>query len=144
MDDPIAPGLILRRALAQYISDQGMGIYRPTAPYTTGERGIYTKSTMPILAGSDNAITLKSLTPIASGRADMLYRVQVQSRIKGDATAAENMAAGLTLILDQHQNVPPGLHIAWCSLFSEMEITADSSGRCGTFQVFHFMGRRGL
>ncbi|ANP74538.1 hypothetical protein [Cryobacterium arcticum] len=144
MVDPISPNVTLRRALAQYIHDQGMGVYKPTAPYVSGERGIYTTGNMPTVAGSDNALVLRSLASVSTGRADMLYRVQIESRIKGSGIDAENLAAGLNLILDQQQNTPPGLHIAWCSLYSYLPLSADSSGRNGGFQTFSFMGRRGL
>jgi hypothetical protein len=143
--DPVAYEVTFRRELAQFLHDAGVGVYRPVDPYTAGERGIYTAGAgMPTVVGSDNAIMLRSLSTIASGRADMLYRVQIESRVKGNPIAAENLAAALSDALDQKQNVPPGMYIAWCSLFSQLPISADASGRCGTFSTYHFMGRRPL
>jgi hypothetical protein len=142
--DPIAPEVTLRRTLAQYIHDQGMGVYKPAAPYVDTERGIYVTGNMPTVPGADNALVLRSLQSIADGRANKLYRVQIESRVKGNAIDAENLAGGLELILDQQEGVPPGLHISRCFLFSKLPISADSSGRPGTFQTFHFMGRRNL
>ncbi|TFC59408.1 MULTISPECIES: hypothetical protein [unclassified Cryobacterium] len=142
--DPIAPEVTLRRTLAQYIHDQDMGVYKPSAPYVAGERGIYTTGDMPVAAGSDNALVLRSLQSIADGRANMLYRVQIEYRIKGNGIAAENLGAGLDLILDQQEGVPPGLHISRCELFSFLPISADASGRTGGFKTYHFTGRRGL
>ncbi|WP_213816182.1 hypothetical protein [Glaciihabitans sp. dw_435] len=145
MADPIAPEVTLRRGLAQYLADHDVAVYRPVGAYTAGERGIYTLGAgMPTVAGSDNALVLRSLQTVATDRADMLYRVQIESRIKGSPIDAENLAAFIASVMDQKQDVPPGLHIAWCSLFSQLAISADSSGRCGTFQTFHLMGRRGL
>jgi hypothetical protein len=142
--DPIAPEVILRRTLAQYIHDQGVAVYKPSAPYVKDERGIYVTGDMPTVAGTDNALVLRSLQTIADGRANMLYRVQIEYRVKGNGIAAENLGAGLDLILDQQEGVPPGLHIARCELTSFLPLSADSAGRTGGFRTYTFMGRRGL
>jgi hypothetical protein len=145
LPDPVSYEVTFRRTIAQFLHDAGVGIYRPVDPYLAGERGVYTSgAAMPTAAGTDNAIMLRSLQSIASGRADMLYRVQIESRVKGTPIAAENLAAAINGALDQKQNVPPGMFVAWCSLFSQLPISADTSGRCGTFQTFNFMGRRPL
>jgi len=143
--DPIAYEVLFRRDLAQFLHDAGVGVYRPVGSYVAGERGIYTHgAAMPTVAGSDNAIVLRSLSSVPSGRADMLYRVQIESRVKGGPIDAENCAAALSTALDQKQNVPPGMFVAWCSLFSQLPISADTSGRSGTYSTYHFMGRRPL
>lgn len=140
MADPDAYPILFRRALAQYLADQGAGVYS-TSNYASTDRGIYTNGpTMPTT--NDNCIVLSWLSPIADGRANMLYRVQVMSRIKGSSIAAENFAALISGALDQKANVPPGMHVAWCELFSSLALSADSSGRCATSQTFHMTGRR--
>jgi hypothetical protein len=138
--DPDAYPIIFRRVLAQYLADQGAGVYS-TSNYASTDRGIYTNGpTLPTTL--DNCIVLSWLSPIADGRAGMLYRVQVISRIKGSSIAAENFAALISGTLDQKQNVPPGMNVAWCELFSSLSLSADSSGRCATIQTFHMTGRR--
>ena len=138
--DPDAYPIIFRRALAQFLADQGVGVYS-TGAYASTDRGIYTNGpTMPTTL--DNCIVLSWLSPIADGRANMLYRVQVMSRIKGSSIAAENLAALIAAPLDQKANVPPGFNVSWCELFSSLALSADSSGRCATSQTFHFTGRR--
>ncbi|MDY7542601.1 MULTISPECIES: hypothetical protein [unclassified Cryobacterium] len=140
MADPDSYAIVFKRALAQHLADQGVAVYS-TGSYAATDRGIYTNGpTMPTT--TDNCLVLTWLQPIADGRSDMLYRVQVFSRIKGNTIAAENLAGAITAVLDYKANVPPGMQVAWCELFSELLVTADSSGRCGTFQTFHFTGRR--
>ncbi|MDJ0337470.1 hypothetical protein [Cryobacterium sp. PH31-O1] len=144
MADPTSYALLFRRALAQHLEDAGCAVYRDDGTdYLATERGIYTNGPdMPTAPGSDNALVITSLTPIPDGRANMLYRVQVMTRLKGSSIAAENWAALITSAIDQKQNIPPGHNIAWAELFSEVAFTADSSGRRATSQTFHFMGRR--
>jgi hypothetical protein len=140
--DPDAYPILFRRAVAQHLADQGAGVYSAGA-YASTDRGIYTNG--PALPTTlDNCIVLSWLSPIATGRAGMLYRLQVTSRIKGSVIAAENFAALIEAAMDQKQNVPPGLFVSWCELFSSLALSADSSGRCATIQTFHFTGRRPL
>lgn len=142
MADPDSYAILFKRALAQHLADSGAGVYKTTA-YAATDRGILTNGpTLPTTL--DNCIVLAWLTPIPDGRADMTYRVQVTSRVKGNSIAAENFAAVIASVMDQKQNVPPGLFVSWCSLFSELPFSADASGRCGTAQTFHFKGRRPL
>ena len=142
MADPDAYPIIFRRALAQHLADQGVGVYS-TSNYASTDRGIYTNGPeMPTT--NDNAIVLSWLQPIASGRANMLYRVQIMSRVKGSRIAAENFAALIEAAMDQKQNVPPGMNVAWCELFSSLTLSADSSGRCAVSATYHFTGRRPL
>ena len=140
MADPDAFPILFRRAVAQYLADHSVGVYT-TSGYAATDRGIYTNGpTMP--TNGDNAVVLGSLSPIAEGRSNMLYRLQVLSRVKGSMIAAENLAALITGALDQREGVPAGFHISRCVLFAEVAFTADSSGRCMTSQTFHFTGRR--
>ncbi|TFC92041.1 MULTISPECIES: hypothetical protein [Cryobacterium] len=144
MADPESYAVTFKRVLAQYLEDQGLGAYRSDGSvYLATERGIYTNGpTTPTATGSDNCIVLTWLKPDPDGRANMLYRVQVYSRIKGNTIAAENLAGAITKALDQKANIPAGEHVAWVELVSELLVTADTSGRCGTFQTFTFQGRR--
>lgn len=144
--DPDSYAIKFRRALAQHLADKGLGTYRADgSSYLSTERGIYANGpSLPTATGSDNAIVLTWLPPVADGRADMLYRVQIQSRIKGTVIQAENLAAVIALALDHKQNIPPGFFVSWVALFSELPISPDSSGRPGTFQTFTFLGRRPL
>lgn len=143
MADPISPELVLKRALAQYLADADAGVYRPVAGdnYLPTERGIYTSG--PMLPTLDNCIVLTSFQPIAQGRADMIWRVQALTRVKGNNVAAGNAAALVSSLIDQKENVPPGLHIAWAWSFSRLDITPDSNGRAAVAETFYFRGRRG-
>ena len=140
MADPDAYPIIFRRALAQYLADQGVGVYSAGA-YASTDRGIYTnRPAMPTTV--DNCIVLGWLTPVPDGRANMTYRVQIVSRVKGNTIAAENLAALITAALDQKQNIPAGHQVAWVELGPELAYSADTSGRCATSQTFTFLGRR--
>lgn len=142
MPDPDSPELILKRALAQYLHDEEAGIYRPTTPYLASERGILTSGpTLPTTI--DNCIVLTSLQPIAEGRADMIWRIQAYTRVKGSNVAAGNAAAFVSSLIDQKEDVPPGLHIAWAWSFSRLEFAPDSNGRSAVAETFYFRGRRG-
>lgn len=144
MADPDSYAIIFKRALAQHLEDHAAGKYRSDGTnYLSTERGIYTSGpALPTVTGSDNCIVLTWLAPIADGRANMLYRVQIFSRVKGNSIAAENLAALIAKALDQLQNIPAGQNVAWVELTSELAFTADASGRCATAQTFTFMGRR--
>lgn len=143
MADPDSPELLLKRALAQYFEDNGAGVYRPAVGdnYLPTERGIFTSG--PILPTLDNCIVLTSFQPIAEGRADMIWRIQALTRVKGSIVAAGNAAALVSSLIDQKENVPPGLHISWAWSFSRLDITADSNGRAAVAETFYFRGRRG-
>lgn len=143
MPDPDSPELILKRALAQYLETAGAGAYRPAVGdnYLSTERGIYTGG--PTLPTADNCIVLTSLQPIAQGRADMVWRIQAYTRVKGSNVAAGNAAAFVSSLIDQKENVPPGLHVAWAWSFSRLEFGPDSNGRSAVAETFYFRGRRG-
>ncbi|MDJ0323170.1 hypothetical protein QMG61_05255 [Cryobacterium sp. PH31-AA6] len=144
MADPDSLAIVFKRALAQHLEDAGCGVYRSDGTaYLATERGIYTNGPdLPTAAGTDNCLILTWLSPVPDGRANMLYRVQVLSRLKGSRIAADNWAALIAKALDQKQNTPPGHSIAWTELFSELAYTADTSGRASTAQTFTFLGRR--
>ena len=139
----VAPEVVLRREMARYLNDIGLAKFRETGAYQPKEIGMYTHGgALPTGKGNDNALMLRSLSSIPSGRADMLYRIQFEVRLLGTLIEVENFAAGLADAIDQKGNVPPGQFIAWCSLFSQLPISPDASGRAGMFATYHFLGRR--
>lgn len=140
MADPVSQELELKRALAQYLHDKQVGIFKPGA-YLATERGITTNG--PKLPTSyDECIVLTSRRPIPEGRSNLIFPVDVFSRVKGDSNAAGNLAGLIFETVDHKENVPPGLHISWAWEFSRLDISADSSGRSATLQTFYFRGRR--
>lgn len=142
MADPVSRGLILRRALAQYFEDQSIGVYRSDGTnYTATERGIFTNGpTLPTTL--DNCLVLTSLTSIADGRANMVDRVQVFGRVKGNNIAAENLEDLVFSRLDQKEGVPPGLHISWAWRFSMLQFEPDTNARSSFAATYYFRGRR--
>ena len=137
--------ILFKRALAQHLQTVGLGNFRSdNSPYLAGERGIYPMGNLPTVTGSDNAIALGWLMPIPDGRANFTYRVQIYSRVEGTSTDAENLAYEIHTALDHRADIPFGFDVSWIEKFSELPVTADSSGRCATFQTFHFRGRRPL
>lgn len=144
MADPTSPELLFKRALAQYLEDQGCGVYNHDGTnYAAGVRGIYTNGpTFPTVTGSDNCILLTSLKPISDGRGNLIYRVQVYTRVKGSNIAAGNAAALITKAIDHKENVPPGMNVSWAESFSRLEFEPDTSQRSAVAETFHFRGRR--
>lgn len=147
MPDPDGYPILFLRNVAQYIEDQQIGTYKAAdeGNYTSAERGIYTNGPdLPTITGSDNCIVLSWLEPVADGRANMLWRVQCLSRVKGSRIAASNLAWRLRTAFDHKENVPPGMYMSWSEVFAELAYSTDSSGRCSTSQTLHFRGRRPL
>lgn len=142
MADPDSQELLIKRALAQYLEDRGAGVYRSDGTsYTASERGVYTNGpTLPTTG--DNCIVLASRKPIADGRANLIFPIDVYGRVKGNNLAAGNLAGLIFTLLDQKSNVPPGMHISWCYEFSRLDISADSNGRCAFASTYYFRGRR--
>lgn len=141
MADPESPELLFKRALAQYLEDQGVGVYNDDgASYASGVRGIYTNG--PTLPTADNCIVLTSLKPISDGRANRIYRIQVFTRVKGNNISANNVAHLVWAALDHAENVPPGMDVSWVEEFSRLDFEPDSNGRSAVAQTFHFRGRR--
>lgn len=141
MVDPDSPELILKRALAQFLHDNGAGVYKAAGSYVATERGIFTNGpTLPTTL--DNCIVLATRKPIADGRANLIFPVDVYGRVKGNNLAANNLAGLLFGLLDHKSNVPPGLDISWCHEFSRLDISADSSGRSAFSSTYYLRGRR--
>lgn len=142
MADPVSRELLFKRTLAQYLEDHGAGVYNDDGTaYTSGQRGIYTNGpTIPTTG--DACIVLTSFKPISDGRANLIYRVQVFIRVKGNGIAAGNAAGLIADLIDHKENVPPGLDVSWAWSFSRLDIAADSNGRSAVAETFHFRGRR--
>lgn len=140
--------VLFDRALAQALDDLEVGLYKPTGTYTTADATLALPAilvTGPDLPTTlDNCIVLNQLDPIVEGRADLVHRVQVISRLKGTQVQARNLAWELFTALDHKEQIPPGFNISWVWLFSELRATKDSSARYTTYQTFYFRGRRPL
>lgn len=149
MADPDSPELLFKRALAQYLEDQGCGVYNHDgANYTLGQRGIFTNGpTLPTGTQAqpklhDDCIVLTSLKPISDGRGNLIYRIQAYTRVKGSNITAGNAAALVTAAIDHKENVPPGMNVSWAESFSRLEFEPDTSQRSAVAETFHFRGRR--
>ena len=140
--------VLLDRALAQSIHDADIGLYKatPGAVYTNAETatlpGIVMGPGLP--TGFDNCIVITQLDPISDGRANIIWRHQIITRVKGTKAQATNLAWAVREHIDHKQNVPPGFHISWSWLFSQLTFTADSNGRHSTAQTVYSRGRRPL
>jgi hypothetical protein len=139
--------VLFGRALAQALDDAGVGLYKSSATYTAAE----TASLPGIILGGpdfptsfDNCIVLNELDPIIDGRADITWRYQILSRVKGTKVQAKNLAWSIFTTLDHKQNVPAGFRVSWVWQVSQLTFTPDTQGRPSTAQSFYFRGRRPL
>jgi len=139
--------VLFDRALAQAIDDAALGLYKTTGAYTAAES---TVALPVILIGSelpttlDNCIVLNQQEPISEGRADLVHRVQIISRLKGTAIQSRNLAWALFEALDHKERIPAGFDVSWVWRFSELHLSKDSNDRYIVYQNFFFRGRRPL
>ncbi|WP_350351879.1 hypothetical protein ABS642_00760 [Microbacterium sp. A8/3-1] len=133
-----APEIILNRALAQLLDDADLAVYDPTG--AIGERGTRTDGVMPTTVTEFTLIT--PLTPIADGRADIIYRSQIFTRRLGSPQTARAWGAALRALLDQKEYTPNVLGISWAWEFSALDFDRDTQGRVATAATYHFRGRR--
>lgn len=138
--------VLFQRALGQHLHNAALVNYKTSGTYTAADATL-TKPGLtfgPDLPTTfDNVVMLTTLEPIRDGRADLIHRIQVTSRLKGTKVQAQNLAWALFTALDQQENVPAGFHISWATMFSQLgPTTPDSSGRFLIYQNFHFRGRR--
>lgn len=139
--------VLFRRGVAQHLDDLELGLYKTSGNYTVAESTLARPAIsfgpdMPTTY--DNAIVLTMLEPLREGRANLVWRIQITTRLKGTKAQAENFAWALFEALDQKQNIPAGFNVSWVSMFSQLLATADTSGRLTTYQTFYFRGRRPL
>jgi hypothetical protein len=137
--------VLFERGLAQHLDDLALGLYKPSAVYTTAEATVERPA---IVSGPDlpttldNVIALTTLDPIREGRANFTHRIQILSRLKGTKVQSRNLAWNLAAALDHKQGIPAGFNVSWVSLFSQLTFTKDSNGRYSTAQTFYLKGRR--
>ncbi len=132
------PALILNEALAELLHDNGLAVYKPTGALP--ERGIKLDGVMPTTI---NDFTLLSpQTPLADGRADMTYRVQIFTRRKGSPLQVMEWANDLRAVLDQKAYTPQVLGISWAWEFSATTFDPDTQGRSAVAATYMFRGRR--
>lgn len=132
-----APEIVLNRALAQLLHDNGLAVYAATS---IPERGIRLDGVMPTTV--DEFTLLTPLRPVPDGRADIIYRTQVYTRRKGSLLTARTWAADLRALLDQKAYVPAVLGISWAFEFSALDFEPDTQGRAAVATTYHFRGRR--
>jgi len=135
---PDAPEIVLNRALAQLLHDNGLAVYRPTGPIP--ERGIRLDGVMPTTVNEFTLLT--PLRPVPDGRADIVYRTQVYTRRIGSLLTARTWGADLRALLDQKAYVPAVLGISWAFEFSALDFEPDTQGRAAVACTYHFRGRR--
>lgn len=133
-----APEIILNRAIAQLLHDNGLAVYQQTGAIP--ERGIRLDGVMPTTR--DEFTLLTPLRPLPEGRADMTYRTQIYTRRLGSVLTARSWAAELRGILDQREYTPAVLGIAWAWEFSAMDFEPDTQGRSAVAATYYFRGRR--
>jgi len=142
MADPTSRGLLLRRAIAADLAAAGIGVYRPDGPnYVNPERGIRTDG--PNLPTTfDNCIVLTSLPTISDGRADIIDRVQIYGRVKGNSIAAENLEHAIWDRYDQKPYLFPAFGNSWTWRFSMLQFEPDTQGRSAFAATYYFRNRR--
>lgn len=137
-----APETLLARAIAQILADRGLGVYRSAGPvYTGAEHGILIDQQLPTTF--DNCTLIAPQTPLADGRADMLYRVQLLTRIRGSVSDIRAHAAAIFDLFDHAEYTPPILGISWAQEYSRLYFDADTQKRVAVAQNLSFRGRRG-
>ena len=132
------PALILNEALAELLHDNGLAVYKPTGALP--ERGIKLDGVMPTTINEFTLLTPQ--TPLADGRADMTYRVQIFTRRKGSPLQLMEWANDLRAVLDQKAYTPAVLGISWAWEFSATTLDADTQGRSAVAATYMFRGRR--
>lgn len=134
-----APEVILNRAIAQLLHDNGLALNETKPDGTIPERGIRKDGIMP----TNNEFTLLSaLRPIPDGRADMTYRTQIFTRRKGSPNDIRTWMSDLRAVLDQKEYTPAVLGISWAWESSGLDFDRDSQGRVSAAATYHFRGRR--
>lgn len=133
-----APEIILNRALAQLLHDNGLAVYAPTGALP--ERGIRLDGVLPTTLNECTVLT--PLRPIPDGRADITYRTQIYTRRKASILVVRKWAADLRAVLDQSEYTPSVLGISFAREFSGLDFEADTQGRTATALTYHFRGRR--
>lgn len=133
-----APEIILSRALAQLLHDNGLAMYDPVG--VIREKGIRTDGVMPTTVTEFTVIT--PLRPIPDVRADIVYRSQIYTIRKGSPLTIRTWAADLRAVLDQTEYTPNVLGISWAYEFSGIDFDRDTQGRVATAATYHFRGRR--
>lgn len=137
----MAPETTLAEALAASLVAAELGVYRPTGPaYTSTEHGIIVDSVMP--DSHANLTVITPLTPTADGRANMLYRAQILTRLKGTTGDLRTLAHSIETLFDYQEYTPAVLGISWCEVYSTLFFDPDTQGRVMVAQNFWFRGRR--
>lgn len=133
-----APEIILNRALAQLLHDHDLAVYQPVGAIP--EKGMRLDGVMPTTVSEFTLLT--PLRPIPDGRANMIYRTQIYTRLQGSPLKARTWAADLRAVLDQKEYTPAVLGISWAFEFSALDFDPDSQGRSAVACTYHFRGRR--
>lgn len=135
----IAPESKLARQLVGMLAAANLGIARPTGTYLPSEHGLLIDQEMP--ATLPNCTTVIPLRPIREGRANVLYRAQIATRMQGALSVVRDRAALITGLLDHKEYTPPILGISWAEEYSRAEFEPDTNGRALITQNFQFRGR---
>lgn len=137
----MAPETNLAEAIAASLVAAELGVYRPTGPaYTGTEQGIVVDGVMP-----DSHANLTVITPLgatADGRANMLYRAQILTRLQGTMGDLRTLAHSIETLFDHQEHTPNVLGISWTEIYSTLFFDPDTQGRVMVAQNFWFRGRR--
>ncbi|MFF1875736.1 hypothetical protein [Kitasatospora herbaricolor] len=143
MADPDSYPVRLKRGVAQFAADHGLGVYRPTGPaYSNPERGVFTNG--PELPTTiDNCIVLTALSPTFDGRASVITPIQFRYRVAGSVIDAENLGQRIISTFDLlERTVFGGVLIGLVEYRNALAFTPDSISRPGGTVTFYFHGRR--
>lgn len=117
----------LIEGLAELLTDQGLGVYRPDTPYQPGETAIVTY-VMP--AAPDRVICLTPYPIEDSGGTDAITAVQVRVRAGRDPRAVAALADNIFGLLHGREGFAlRGVPVALMWRQSEAVLGADATGR---------------
>ena len=137
----MAPETTLCRAIATILDTAGLSVWRQDGTaYLPAEHGLLIDQPLPTKI--DNCTLLIPSTPTADGHGNVLFRVQVTTRIKGGFTPLRDRASAINDLFDQREYTPNVLGISWASEYSRTYFDADTQGRVMVSQNFEFRGRR--
>ncbi len=136
------PSNVLAIACAELLQARGLGEWRPDGPaFTKNEQGIKVGDRK--LPTTYDAVTLLTPSmPVADGRGDLIYRLQIHIRRRASLTATRDDAWTIRQLFDERENTPNVLGISWSWWFSGIEYGDDGQGRHEIAQTFYFRGRR--
>ncbi|MFE5852016.1 minor capsid protein [Streptomyces sp. NPDC056500] len=130
----------LVEGLADLLSVEALGVYRPTTPYLPAETAIAI-GVMP--AGPDRVWCLTPYPVLDTGTTDAITAVQVRIRDGRNPTAVQARADALFALLDGRTHYQfRGVHVSLSWRNSEAFLGPDANSRCEITANYYFRTNR--